>query len=55
MILLGQGILIMEHVAYLETLPASRFQVVGVPLRIRGGTGSPIRAIAVYEGEGVRA
>jgi kynurenine formamidase len=55
MILLGQGILIMEHVAHLETLPASRFQFVGVPLRIRGATGSPIRAIAIFEGEGVRA
>lgn len=54
MILLGQGILIMEHVAQLETLPASRFQFVGVPLRIRGATGSPIRAIAIFEGEGVR-
>jgi kynurenine formamidase len=34
---------------------ASRFQFVGVPLRIRGATGSPIRAIAIFEGEGVRA
>jgi kynurenine formamidase len=52
MILLGQGILIMEHVAHLETLPAPRFQFVGVPLRIRGATGSPIRAIAIFEEEG---
>jgi arylformamidase len=49
MILLGQGILIMEHVAHLETLPASRFQFAGVPLRIRGATGSPIRAMAIFE------
>jgi len=55
MILLGQGIPIMEHAAQLETLPASHFQFVGVPLRIRGATGSPIRAIAIFEGEGVRA
>ncbi len=55
MILLGQGVLIMEHVAHLETLPAPRFQFVGVPLRIRGATGSPIRAIAIFEGEGVHA
>ena len=55
MILLGQGILIMEHVAHLEALSAPRFQFVGVPLRIRGATGSPIRAIAIFEGEGVHA
>ena len=55
MILLGQGILIMEHVAHLETLPAPRFQFVGVPLRIRGATGSPIRAMAILEEEGVQA
>jgi len=27
-----------------------RFRFVGLPLRIRGGTGSPVRAIAVFEG-----
>jgi arylformamidase len=54
MVLLGQGIPIMEHIAHLETLPAPRFQFVGVPLRIRGATGSPIRAIAIFEGEGAR-
>ena len=26
-----------------------RFRFVGLPLRIRGGTGSPVRAIAVFE------
>jgi len=55
MVLLGQGIPIMEHVANLETLPAPRFQFVGVPLRIRGATGSPIRALAIFEGEGGHA
>jgi kynurenine formamidase len=34
---------------------ASRFKFVGVSSRIRGTTGSPIRAIAIFEGEGVRA
>lgn len=54
MFLLGQGIPIMEHIAHLETLPAPRFQFVGLPLRIRGATGSPIRAIAIFDGEGAR-
>lgn len=53
--LLGQGILIMEHLAHLETLPAARFQFIGLPLRIRGATGSPIRAVAVIEDKGAPA
>lgn len=28
-----------------------RFRFVGLPLKIRGGTGSPVRAIALFEGE----
>lgn len=49
LILLGRGILIMEHLAHLETLPGPRFQFVGLPLRIRGATGSPIRAVAIFD------
>ncbi len=48
LILLGRAIPIMEHIAHLETLPTPRFQFVGVPLRIRGATGSPIRAVAIF-------
>jgi len=53
--LLGRGILIMEHVMHLETVPVHRFQFVGVPLRIKGATGSPIRAMAFVEDKGARA
>ena len=28
-----------------------RFRFIGLPLKIRGGTGSPVRAIAVFEGK----
>lgn len=28
-----------------------RFRFIGLPLKIRGGTGSPVRAVAVFEGE----
>jgi kynurenine formamidase len=31
-----------------------RFRFIGLPLKIRGGTGSPVRAIAVFEGRGQR-
>ena len=53
--LLGQGILIMEHIANLETLPGPRFQFVGLPLRVKGATGSPIRAVAIFEEKGGKA
>lgn len=33
---------------------ASRLQCVGVPLRIKGATGSPIRAMAILEDKGAR-
>ena len=46
--------LTMEHLAHLETLPVARFQFVGLPLRIRGATGSPIRAVAILEDKGER-
>jgi arylformamidase len=51
--LLGKGILIMEHIANLDKLPVPRFQFVGLPLRIKGATGSPIRAVAIIEDKGV--
>ena len=47
--LLGQGILIVEHLSHLETLPGPRFQFVGLPLKIKGATASPIRAIAIFD------
>jgi arylformamidase len=47
--LLGRGIPILEHIMSLETVPVHRFQFVGVPLRIKGATGSPIRAMAILE------
>ncbi|HTU02106.1 MAG TPA: cyclase family protein [Candidatus Sulfotelmatobacter sp.] len=50
--LLGRGIPIMEHVAHLEMLPRPRFQFVGVPLRIKGASGSPIRALAIFDDKG---
>ena len=53
MVLLGQAILIMEHIAHLDMLPKPRFLFVGAPLRVRGATGSPIRAMAIFAEEGV--
>ncbi len=34
-----------------QLIGRGRFRFIGLPLRIRGGTGSPVRAVAVFEGE----
>jgi kynurenine formamidase len=49
MALLPAGILIYENIANLEAVPVARFQFFGLPLRLAGATGSPIRAVAVVE------
>jgi kynurenine formamidase len=45
------GITHYENLANLERIDGRRFQFIGFPLRIRGGTGSPVRAVAVLDGE----
>jgi kynurenine formamidase len=41
------GILNTENLANLEKVAGKRFTFVCFPLRIRGGTGSPVRAVAI--------
>lgn len=41
------GIPVFENVANLEALPESGFTVVALPMKIRGGTGGPVRIIAI--------
>ena len=43
------GIAHYENLANLNQLVGKRFTFIGFPLRIRGGTGSPVRAVAVLE------
>lgn len=38
-----------ENLADLTPVTGKRFQYIGLPLKIRGGTGSPVRAVAVIE------
>jgi len=38
-----------ENLCNLDKVAGKRFTYVGLPLKIRGGTGSPIRAVAVLE------
>jgi len=47
--LLPKGILIIENLANLGSISKSRFRFIGLPLKIRNGTGSPIRAIAIED------
>lgn len=42
-----QGIVHYENLANLDQLVGKRFTFMGFPLRISGGTGSPVRAVAV--------
>ncbi|NPA47209.1 MAG: cyclase family protein [Thermococci archaeon] len=45
--LLGAGIPVFENLTNVGRLVGKRFVFVGLPLRIRGGSGSPVRAVAV--------
>jgi kynurenine formamidase len=38
-----------ENLANLDQVVGRRFTFIGFPLRIRGGTGSPVRAVAVLD------
>lgn len=38
-----------ENLADLRPVVGKRFQYIGLPLKIRGGTGSPIRAVAILD------
>lgn len=42
-------ILNMENMGHLDKVVGKKFDFIGFPLRIRGGSGSPIRAVAVFE------
>lgn len=45
--LLRAGIPVLENLAGLEKLPDSGFTVVALPMKIRGGSGGPLRAVAI--------
>jgi kynurenine formamidase len=47
----AEGITHYENLAQLELLLDRPFTFAGFPLRIRGGTGSPVRAVAIVEAD----
>jgi kynurenine formamidase len=44
---LPRGILVMECLAHLDEIPAPRCLVIALPLKLAGGSGSPVRVVAV--------
>lgn len=40
---------IIENVCNLDSIPVSRFQFIALPLPLRGGSGSPVRAVALVD------
>ena len=38
-----------ENVANLDRLPPAGFRVVALPMKIRGGSGGPLRIVAILE------
>ena len=46
-ILLKGGVLILENLCNLDKIPRSYFELIVLPLKLRGATGSPVRAVAI--------
>ncbi|MGD0006680.1 MAG: cyclase family protein [Anaerolineaceae bacterium] len=46
---LPKGILVMECLARLDEIPSPRCLVIALPLKLAGGSGSPVRVVAVVE------
>ena len=46
-VLAAAGVPIFENLARLELLPARGFHVIALPMKIEGGSGAPLRAVAV--------
>lgn len=45
--LLKRGVLILENLCNLNKIPRSNFKLIVLPLKLRGATGSPVRAVAI--------
>ena len=38
-----------ENVAHLDQLPPTGFRIIALPMKIQGGSGGPLRIVAVIE------
>ena len=50
-ILYGKNVLGFENVANLDKLPAKDFLVIALPMKIKGGSGAPLRVVAFIPGK----
>jgi len=48
---LPKGILVMECLAHLDEIPSTRCLVIALPLKLAGGSGSPVRVVAIVDQE----
>jgi kynurenine formamidase len=48
-VLFKAGIPALENVAHLDRLPLRGFRVVALPMNIQGGTGAPLRIVALFD------
>lgn len=48
-LLLPRGIVIIENLSNLDKVEAKRFRFVALPLKIKGATASPVRAVAIID------
>jgi kynurenine formamidase len=44
-----EGIFAIENIARMEVLPARGFEIIALPMKIQGGSGAPVRIVAVLE------
>jgi kynurenine formamidase len=50
----ARGVPAFENVANLDRLPAHGFEIMALPMKIRGGSGGPLRIVARVPGEAER-
>ncbi|MGH7819903.1 MAG: cyclase family protein [Candidatus Binatia bacterium] len=50
-VLSAKGVPAFENLANLDRLPSRGFRLIALPMKIRGGSGGPLRVVAIVEGE----
>jgi kynurenine formamidase len=48
-ILFKAGILVLENVANMDQLPPKGFELIALPMKIEGGSGAPVRIVALLD------
>ncbi|UZR95978.1 cyclase family protein [Chondrinema litorale] len=47
-ILLSKNIPVFENLTMLNQLPSSGFEIIALPMKIKGGSGAPLRVVAIF-------